>query len=90
MTETPPEGVASEQNPKPGANPGDTSNNRKSAPMSDARYTATQRLIEENREEFEMYYREEAEKRGLKTKQMRREERVEKLKKELAELEGSI
>lgn len=59
------------------------------SPMSDARYAATQWLINKYRDEFEEQYAKEAEARGVKTKRMKRDERIKKLKDELRELEQS-
>jgi hypothetical protein len=59
------------------------------APGSQARHVATQRLIENHRDEFETLYEEEAKKRNVKTQKMKNKERADKLRAELAKLEGT-
>lgn len=54
-----------------------------------ARTAAVRRLIETHREEFSKMYREEAEKRGVRTRVASRQAKIEKLKAELAALEES-
>lgn len=53
-----------------------------------ARYAAIKRLIESNQDEFNAMYVEEAEKRGVRTRESAKQAKIEKLKAELATLEA--
>lgn len=61
---------------------------RSGAKSQQARYEATKRLIAEHHDEFVTYYNEAAERLGLRTRAVSREAKIEKLKAQLAELEG--
>lgn len=65
---------------------GDAETPKRQSKASEARYVATQKLIESHREEFEKIYEAEAKKRGATTKKMRNDERIAKLKMQLAAL----